>query len=317
MSGVLYFAPGSGLGHLNRALAVCLALRDRGVDAEIVTNSPFAEGMARAARHTITRIPTAQWKQVVAEYARSRAPHLTIVDTFPFGFRGEWSTPPPGLRIAYFARRLRMENYRESGDWMRFAAIVAVEALSPDHEQAIASAKAGIVRLPGPIRLPPGVIDTPVPPALGKLLDSGKAWLVVHSGPPAESRHLVHVARSMMPSDSRLALIAPWRVDDVDFPCFEYFPACNITGRATHVVSGAGYNAVAEMLFHRERHTVIAFDRKFDNQAARLAALPDRPVDGTAFAADAIVHLLATQQPSHEAAEIVHLRDVARTMPYR
>ena len=298
MSLCLYFAPGSGLGHLNRALAVCLALRERGVDAEIVTNSPFAEGMARAARHSITRIAIAQWKQAAPEYARSRAPQLAIVDTFPFGLRGEWSMPPSGLRIAYMARRLRMENYRESGDWTRFAAIIALEALFSDHEEAIASATVSVVRLPGPIRLPPGVIQTPVPPALGKLLDSGKGWLVVHSGPPAESRHLVHVARSKMPPDSPLALIAPWGVDGVDCPCFEYFPACNLTAGAAHVVSGAGYNAVADMLVQRERHTAIPFERKFDNQAARLIALPDRPVDGTAFAADAIAHLLATRQPS-------------------
>ena len=105
-------------------------------------------------------------------------------------------------------------------------------------------------------------------------------------------RRLVDLARSKMPPDSGLALIAPWRADGTDCPCFEYYPAGNLTARAAHVVSGAGYNAVADVLFYRERHTAIAFERRFDDQAARLAALPAHPVDGTALAADAIARLL-------------------------
>ena len=163
MSGVLYFAPGSGLGALKPRVSCLPALRERGVESEIVTNSPFAEGLARAARHTITRIPTGLWAQAAPEYARSRSPRLMIVDTFPFGLRGEWSTPPTGLRVAYLARRLRMEDYRESGDWRRFVGIVAAEALSSDHEQAIASANVSVEPLPGPIRLQPGAVPTPVP----------------------------------------------------------------------------------------------------------------------------------------------------------
>ena len=53
---VAYFAPGGGLGHLNRALAVCLRLRDAKVDARIVTNSPFAEGLAALAHCPIIRL---------------------------------------------------------------------------------------------------------------------------------------------------------------------------------------------------------------------------------------------------------------------
>ena len=280
---VLYFAPGSGLGHLNRALAVCLALRDRGVEAEIITNSPFAEGLARAARRTITRIPTAQWKQAAPEYARSRTPRLMIVDTFPFGLRGEWE---------HAAARRPRRLPRAAAANGELPGIRRLEALRwdqrpPRHCRPITSKPSRMLTsawcdCPVSSVSSPAPFPRPVPQLLGKLLDSGKGRLVVHSGPPEEVRRLVHLARSKMPPDAELALIAPWRADGADCPCFEYYPAGNLTVRAAHVVSGAGYSAVADMLFHRERHTTIAFERRFDDQAERLAALPAHAVDGTA-----------------------------------
>ncbi|MES2462555.1 MAG: hypothetical protein V4671_18385, partial [Armatimonadota bacterium] len=58
---IAYFAPGSGLGHLNRALGICLRMRDAGADARIVTNSPFAEGLAGIARCPMVRLAGREW----------------------------------------------------------------------------------------------------------------------------------------------------------------------------------------------------------------------------------------------------------------
>ncbi len=272
---ILYFAPGSGLGHMNRALALCLALRDLGCEAEIVTNSPFAEGLARVARYPITGIANERWSELAPRYASEHPPDLIVLDTFPFGMRGEWLRIPGDVPVVYVARRLKLEAVAQ-GDWSRFALTIAAEELSSAHEAAL---RGEVVRLPGPIRLAPGTIATPVPSGG---LDRDDLWLVIHGGPEEEVSLLCNLARERMPPGASLAVVAPWP------PHHDYFPAGNLVGRAEHVVSGAGYNMMADMMFLRERHTAVAFERRFDDQAGRLAAARSGEEDGTPAAAMAI-----------------------------
>jgi hypothetical protein len=110
---------------------------------------------------------------------------------------------------------------------------------------------------------------------------------VVHGGPEEEIRQLAALARERMPPGATLEVIAPW-------PGYrEYYPAGNLMERAAHVVSGAGYNAMADMMFGRDRHTTIAFERRWDDQAGRLAAFGRYTRDGTAAAARAIADVRA------------------------
>lgn len=243
MSGpLIYYAPGAGLGHLTRALAICLPLRDNGIDARIVSDSPFAPGIA-----ALARCP-------VIEVSVSIEAGLVITDTFPYGLRDEWrsSTTP----LLHIARRLRAP--RATGN---FAAIIEAEPLGID----------GAIKLDGPIRLAPDRIRTRVP----RELDRNGLTLVVHSGPPDE------VAALRALADAEATVIAP-------FGGIDYYPAQNLYARASRVITGAGYNAMADMLWHREKHTAVAFDRNYDDQHARLANFYTTPVDGTSQAVEAI-----------------------------
>lgn len=284
---VLYFAPGAGLGHLNRALAVCLELHALGVSARIVTNSPFAEGIAHSARFPITAIASARWLHDAPAYLAATSPELAVFDTFPWGMRGEWRSVK--ARCVYMARRLRWQIYLDSikgggGNWDAFVQVIVLESLSADHEHAVGLA-AGVVRLPGPVRLRPGTVNTPIPLQLERILDTGDAWLVVHGGVQAEVEQLITHARARTPANSALAVVTPWGDG------FDYYPAANLVDRAAHVITGAGYNSMADMLHRPSHHTAVAFPRRFDDQAARLAQpRPDR--DGTAAAATAIARLL-------------------------
>ncbi len=271
---ILYFAPGSGVGHLNRALAICLELRKRGVPAEIVTNSPFAQGVAQVAKFPIVRIADHYWVRGSREYLERTKPALAVLDTFPAGLRGEWLAPAP-VPLLYVARRLRLESYTDPAQWPRFELAIEAEPLDPAHRAAVAGP---VAPLPGPVRLAPGTIPAPVPRGLEELLDSGDATLVIHSGTVAEIQTLIRAADA-----KRVALVSPWEVPGV--PRFDFYPAGNILARARHVVTGAGYNAIADMIFLRDRHTAIPFERRYDDQFARIRAgwLPDR--DGTAEAA--------------------------------
>lgn len=287
---VLYCAPGSGLGHLNRALAVCLELRALGVRARIATNSPFAEGIARLAEFPITGIATERWREDVRSYAESARPALMVCDTFPRGIRGEWEAGLPAPCV-YMARRLNRAACAAllQGEWRKgVTGIIAAERLGADHEAALSESGVPVARLPGPIRLRPGMIETPVPEELERRLETGRCCLVVHGGPAGEVEKLVAAAGEA----EVVAAITPWGQRAAGMETFDYYPAGNLVARAARVVSGAGYNMVADMMFARGRHTAVAFERRYDDQAGRLAAWRDASSDGTGEAAEAIAALV-------------------------
>lgn len=291
---ILYFAPGSGLGHLTRAIAVCLELRELGVETEIVTNSPFAQPLARLARVAVTQIANDRWAEAAPRLLAERAPRAAVVDTFPNGLRGEW-LQRPGIPLIHMARRLRLENYgplaADGTAWSGFVLTVAIEALAPEHRALLAPP---VRALRGLIRLAPGRIGGAPPERLVALLDEGAA-LVVHGGPREEVEQLAARARAC--SAGKVAAITPWQIEDA--ACFDYFPAANVLARASHIFTGGGYNSIADTMESRSRHTAIAFPRRFDDQAARLAALGAEEADATCEAAEAIALAAGLSASSH------------------
>lgn len=216
---ILYFAPGSGLGHLTRALAVSLELRELGVEAEIATNSPFAQPLARLARVAVTHIANDRWAEAAPRLLAERAPGAAVLDTFPNGLRGEWSQRP-GVPLIHMARRLRLENYgqfaADGAAWRGFVLTLAIEPLAPEHQALL---QPPVQALGGLIRLAPEWIGGAPPERLVALLDEGAA-LVVHGGPRGEVEQLVAHARAG--SSGEVAAITPWQLDGV--ACFDYFP---------------------------------------------------------------------------------------------
>lgn len=255
MSWIAYYAPGSGLGHLNRGLAVCLALRDMGHDARLLSNSPLARGVAGLARCSVVGVAPEE----AEAYVRQAGPAVLVMDTFAEGLRGE---RPRARAMVHVARRLLRPVAVEG-----FDAVIQAEPVAAEQEAMLPG---DAVRLPGPIRLAPGRVATPVP----RELDRDGLHLVVHSGPAAEVAQLVALAP------------APRAVVNLN-----YYPACNVMGRAAHVYSGAGYNVMADML-GRRNHTAVPFPRRYDDQAARLRGFFTEPLDGTELAARTIASLL-------------------------
>lgn len=279
---VLYFAPGSGLGHVTRALAVCMELRDLGVQAGIVTNSPFAEALSRLSKIAFTEIATAEWAVAAPLLLAEREPGLAIVDAFPNGMRGEWAARP-ATRMVHIARRLRLDKYgAAAGAWEGFALTIAIEALGPEHDALL---RPPVVRLPGLIRLRPLRIHAAPPRELERMLERGAA-MVVHGGPLKEVEQLL----AMAGGDAPVAAITPWKLAGVK--AFDYFPAANVMDRARHLYTGAGYNSIADTMHMRARHTAVAFPRRYDDQAARLAGVGGAGIDSTREAAEAIADLL-------------------------
>ena len=266
---IAYFAPGAGLGHMNRALAVCLRLRDLGTDARIVTDSPFAEGLAGLARCPIVRLPAEGWVSAARAYVEETRPRAVVTDTFPYGFREEWREVKPRAALIHMARRLLKPVTINPTD---FALVLKVEPLAIRHHAALGCG----VALGGPILLPPGRITTPVPAEL----DRDDLTLVVHSGPEKE------VARLEKLAEQPYVVISPWSKVD-------YYPATNLYHRARRIITGAGYNSMADLLAHRERHTAFPFLRRYDDQHARVRGFFREPADGTPQAVELIHQALA------------------------
>jgi hypothetical protein len=383
---ILYVAAGAGMGHLVRAGAVCVALRDEGIRGRIVTHSRYAEILRRITGLTIDEIPSQRWTQEVVPFARALSPRLVVLDTFPWGLRGEWvGCEVAGLRFAIIARGLNISSYLEAADlklegsvhhfinaiarssslsqarrsgchcWLaqqccaqgtagqassgthagsrdsatgiapiegiasrrmtgkmraplnsqeqglqerhRIDAteylalhdtkVIVPEPLNEDYLSLLQASGAELHALHGRIRFPAEAFPAPVPAALERLLDGGKLWLVVHSGPDKEVRDLVSRARAEIAAhgSGKVAAVVPRPVNGLSCPVFSYFPAARLYGRAYRVLTGAGYNSVAEMARWKHKHVCIPFPRRYDDQEGRVREIPEQTGDGAAEAA--------------------------------
>jgi hypothetical protein len=251
-----YYALGGGLGHLTRARRVLCALD---LDAVLITASPYADDPRVVGDSRVLRVPRRLGHDRAAFRAWLSGLRFDelIVDSFPGGILGElcgMALPP--ARVV--ARRLDWEAYaaRLDGALPHYEVAYRLEPLSAAHERELA----GCARRIEPLALP---VCEPGPP----LLDEPH-WLVVHSGAGEELEVLMARAadapRVVVVSPRRPARLpanAVWR--DV-YPVAPHLP------HAERIVSGAGFNLMAETAALRERHTAVPFPRALDDQYARL-----------------------------------------------
>lgn len=298
---ILYCAPGSGVGHIVRACSVSLRLAEAGIESAIVTNSPFADGMARMTGCEIISVQSESLAEGIRDIVANIAPPLIVLDSFPFGLRGEWADSDyGGTQFVYMARRLKVKEYVQSVgiEWEPRAAqlkrIIVTEPLSNEHEALLKKASGEIHKLSGRIRFPHDKIETPAPVELEKLLDGGRLWLVVHSGTWSETKRLVDAAKEDMRKSGggEIAGIFPVAHAQDRFPCFEYFPAAKLFPRVHCLVSGAGYNVMAEAAAAGCRHIAVPFRRMYDDQRARIFGPPAGTADGSREAASILARML-------------------------
>jgi hypothetical protein len=103
---------------------------------------------------------------------------------------------------------------------------------------------------------------------------------VVHSGEEEEE-----VAALVKLAGPECVVISPWSG-------VQYYPATNLYARAGRVITGAGYNSMADLLPWRGKHTAVPFVRTYDDQFARVREFFREPADGTGQAVAAILSVL-------------------------
>jgi hypothetical protein len=235
---IVYYAMGGGLGHLTRARAFLHTLGYD--DAVIVADSPFASD-----RSVVGDIP------VVTTIPRADL----ILDTFPAGLFGEIE----GGCVDYVARYVRWDRYTLPPNPPRIRRAYVLEPLHPEQERYVRE-RAEVVIEDLELRDPPAA-------------ESGRRYtlpaqyvLVVHAGPAEEIDELLAYAWDVCGEE---------RIDDpIVRP--DIYPATLIAENATRIFTGGGFNAMRQ--FGRDpRHRPLPFDRRFDDQYARVArAIRDR-----------------------------------------
>ena len=100
-------------------------------------------------------------------------------------------------------------------------------------------------------------------------------WLIVHSGPEDEVRELVAYAQELMNTQKPEQVLVATRCamePPEGFALIDAYPVTHLFEHAMRIISGAGFNVMLETEPWRDKHHVIPFARKFDDQFARARA---------------------------------------------
>lgn len=252
---------------------------------------------------TRTGLPAGPPTQALTGWLRTTlaelAPSEWVVDAFPLGLRGELTgdVVPTGTRVTHLARLLRWDTYLTAtappgsgsrgdgagsglmGPPLHFDRTWCLEPLHSRHRLRLDEVSAEVCPLrlvdpvPAPARGPEGISVDIDPEGI-----SVGSWLVVHGGPPAEVEELLRYARDMACLEGvrpRIVLVSGCDPTDlspellVGVTRLTAHPAWPLFAQAERVVTAAGFNAVRQLAPWRERHRMMPFARRFDDQFTR------------------------------------------------
>ncbi|WNG55370.1 hypothetical protein F0U59_11710 [Archangium gephyra] len=272
----LIYALGGGMGHLTRAVALGRAARRRGHRVEVITNSPFAPGLALEAElgeGNVHRLGAELDKHAVRESIERLLdrvrPEVLVVDTFPRGLGGELAPLLPGMK----ARKVLVHRDLHPDYVERFELARVVDTFD----------RLLVPGEPAPFAHHPRAMSTP--PWL--LLDAGELLGVLTArrtlGVPAgeetvpvvavlacgrseevdESAALAERLQRMPGPRTFVRLLSPSATRKL-------WPALSIMRGIDVLVGAGGYNTVQEARATGTPLVAIARPRLYDRQALRL-----------------------------------------------
>lgn len=269
---IVCYANGDGLGHLTRLRAALHTLGQTG-PVTVLSGSPFAADLrvvgdwaVRWAPAGLDRAGLTRW---VGSVLAELAPEEFVVDAFPCGLKGELTgaVVPVRTRVTHLARLLRWAVYREliPADPPHLDRTFVLEPLAPAHEAYLRSVSDAVFP-----------IDLAEPPASPPAAEVLRGWLVVHSGPDSELLDLVAYAREMAMLEGvrpSLTLVSPRRPLGLaeDIVHLDVYPAWPLFPSAERIVTAAGFNAVRQLGPWRDKHRMLPFPRRWDDQFTRAA----------------------------------------------
>ncbi len=248
---LLYYAPGGGLGHLTRAIAILRQWNQHtGRPSLLVTYSPYA---SLASREGIAvRQVSGPDPHLLKRVFRNAAPRLVVVDTFPRGIVGEIAEIVPGLEcpavlVQRFLNPFYLRQFNVAafvGQYYRLVVRIADSLLPQTISQRTVDVPPVTVREEG--ELPRG------------LARSG--WLFVDWGEGQGSGIYLEVAQEVARRRGKeLRVLRPG----------EIYPAVELMGKAELVIGGGGYNLFHEAALIGAPAIFVPGRRMYDDQFGR------------------------------------------------
>jgi hypothetical protein len=271
----LLYALGGGMGHLTRAMALGRAARQRGHRVEVVTNSPFAPGLAletELGEGRVHRLGAELDKHAVRESIERLLDHVRpevlVVDTFPRGLGGELAPLLPGLRATkVLVHRDLHPEYVERFGLARFVDTFD-RLLVPGEPAPLAHHPRAVSTPPWLVRDAGELLD--VPTARRRLevpeAEAVPVVAVLACGRPeevAECTGLAAMLQRELGTHAAVRLLAP------DAPP-RLWPALAVMRGIEVLVGAGGYNTVQEARATGTPLVAFARPRLYDRQALRL-----------------------------------------------
>lgn len=281
----LYYAFGGGLGHLTRARAF---LHTLGIekDSAILTASPFA-GDKRVAGEIpiikadarLARNPPA-YRDFLREIFREFRVEKLFLDAFPAGITGEFCDFDLGnTEVFYIARLLQWKRYARllDGRVPRFEKTYVLETLEDAHQKFIDDYSAHQTKLK--LIYPEPRLSAHNKESIRKITrEYSPFWLIVHAGSAEETGELFEYAEEMREiekADVSLITISPG--ESAASNHHDIYPASILFPEAARIFTAGGFNIIEQTEEFRGKHFALPFERRFDDQYARVSRLRQSP----------------------------------------
>jgi hypothetical protein len=274
---------GGGLGHLVRARAVAHTL---GIEVEttvVSASEHVADARVLGPLRGCRAPPTldrncAAWRAWLGATLAEFRPAALIVDTFPAGILGELAEMefPASLQVHHVARLVRAEVLSDlfGPAGPRFDEAYVVEELPPEHWARLAERSRKVrCRV---LADPPWRKEEERQARVIAARHPG-FWQVVHSGPGEEVAELLRFADDLRRQEHAEVDLVVTTTATIPPPlpartyCWDLHPAMTLFPAARRIVSAAGFNVMRQAAPWREKHVVLPFPRRWDDQFLRAA----------------------------------------------
>lgn len=281
----LYYANGSGLGHLTRTLAVIHTLQLNQEPILLLTASDYADhlilpdnvDLLKIPQHFVQNIGAYQnWLCEQIEYHQVSEVYL---DAFPCGIIGEWNNFPDYLNINfyYIGRILNWQNYEQVGIQRppRFKAAYMLENVDPKHKRFVQMHSQELIPLH--LNYAPPILTHREKVIIETLFDSVEKpiWLIVHSDPQEEVKQLCAYAieisqiEGIDPYFVIISQTKPFKSITNNILWLNLYPAFPMFEKADRIFSACGFNMMQQTEIFKAKHMFLPFKRRYDNQFLR------------------------------------------------
>jgi hypothetical protein len=285
MPKTLFYAQGSGLGHLQRCTHLAQTLQISQRELILASSSSYTEMVAKKNNITPLQIPTnfqydliAYQKWLLAQIQYHQIEQI-FIDVFPCGIIGEWNNFENiahknnlNLTFHYLGRRLKWATYQPiARNAPQLETAYIFEELEPAHHHFITTHSNLYIDLTTTSKTT--LANNP----------TQNYWLIIHSEPWEELQILIDYAlEKYVIQEAKTNLVILTQIDKqtVEKYLQSQFTAMqlpNITilktleteillHEAEKIFSACGFNLMQQTQQYAHKHEFIPFERRFDDQ---------------------------------------------------